>query len=210
VLAAAALWFEEHYGHLALRVGGEWPVWARVLLALLFSDFLAWFHHLLRHRIPLFWAFHQVHHSQRDMNYFTDFRLHPLDLIIANLIVLLPQLLLQVDAPTIVLLGILLQWHTVLYHCNLRTNYGPLRYLLVTPQSHRVHHSQQPEHCDRNYGVIFSIWDRIFGTQHGDAQVYPATGVDTAFPVESSLGEVLSLRALGRQMLFPFRRRPPP
>lgn len=50
--------------------------------------------------------------------------------------------------------------------------------MVVTPQFHRVHHSIEPEHQDRNFGVVLSVWDRIFGTMHRDYDVYPATGVE--------------------------------
>jgi 4-hydroxyproline epimerase len=59
------------------------------------------------------------------------------------------------------------------YHANLRTDLGWLRHLLVTPQSHRRHHSPRPEHRDRNFGGTFSFWDRLFGTAALDARVYP-------------------------------------
>jgi sterol desaturase/sphingolipid hydroxylase (fatty acid hydroxylase superfamily) len=205
-ITAVTSGFERHLGHLAFHVGEQWPVWLRVLVALLFGDFLAWFHHLVRHKIGAFWEFHKVHHSQRDMNYFTDFRMHPIDYVIANLIVIVPQLMLQVDVPTIVLIGILVQWHTMTYHSNLRWNYGPLRFVLVTPQSHRVHHSCQPEHHDRNFGVIFSIWDHLFGTQYRYYDCYPDTGVEARFPNERSFRDVLLLRPLWQQMIHPFRQ----
>lgn len=203
-IAAVAEFYRQHLGALSLHLGEGWPLWLRVLVAWLFSDLLGWFHHFVRHKVGAFWLFHQVHHSQRQLNYFTDFRMHPVDFVIANLIVIVPQLMVQVDAPTIVLIGILVQWHTMIYHSNLRSNYGPLRFLLVTPQSHRIHHSRLARHHDRNFGVVLSVWDRLFGTQYRDCNEYPETGVDAAFPAERSFAEVLRLKALLRQFLYPF------
>ncbi len=205
-IVAATTWIQEHLAFMALSLGEGWPVWLKVLTALLIGDFLAWFHHLVRHKVSSFWEFHKLHHSQRQMNYFTEFRVHPIDYIIATLIIIVPQSLLQVDAPTIMLVGIIVQWHTMIYHSNLRTNYGPLRYVLVTPQSHRVHHSTEPEHFDSNFGVIFSIWDHLFGTQHRDYDTYPKTGVENEFPDERRFCDVLMLRSLFLQMIHPFIR----
>lgn len=198
--------YAAHFDYLTWRPGQNWPVAVRVILALLISDLLAWFHHYVRHRVQPFWEFHKLHHSQTYLNFFTDFRVHPVDYVIANLIIVIPQLLVQVDTPTIILLGIAIQWHTTLYHCSIRTNYGPLRFLLVNPQSHRVHHSTCPEHHGKNFGVIFSIWDRLLGTQYRDENVYPVSGVEPEFPVERSLAEVVSMRPLYRQLIYPFSR----
>jgi len=206
LIFTAADWFQKHASHLAIPLGEGWPVWAKVLLAVLITDFLAWFHHLVRHKVPMFWEFHKIHHSQHHMNPLTDFRVHPVDYLIATMILIVPHLILQVDAPTIVLVGIVIQWHTMLYHSNLRTTYGPLRFILVSPQSHRIHHSHEREHFDSNFGVIFSIWDRLFGTQVWDTKVYPGTGVEESFPRERSMREVLMLKAWWHQMLQPFRQ----
>lgn len=205
-ITAVTIWYQEHLDFLSWQVGEEWPLALRVLVALMLGDFLAWFHHLVRHKVPAFWEFHKVHHSQQQMNYFTDLRMHPVDYVIATLIVIVPQLMLQVDAPTIVMVGVLVQWHTMIYHSNLRTNYGPLRFILVTPQSHRVHHSREPQHFDSNFGVIFSIWDHLFRTQHRRYDEYPATGVEAEFPSERSFSDILLLRSLWQQMLYPIRR----
>lgn len=205
-IVGATAWIQEHLDFMTINLGDDWPIAAKVLLALLIGDFFAWFHHLVRHKIGSFWEFHKLHHSQRQMNYFTEFRVHPMDYIIATLIIIVPQSLLQVDAPTIVLVGIIVQWHTMIYHSNLRTNYGPLRYVLVTPQSHRVHHSSDPEHFDSNFGVIFSIWDHMFGTQHRNYDVYPKTGGEDSFPDERKFSDVLTLKALFQQILHPFVR----
>ena len=205
ITAVAAL-YQQHLDFLTLHIGEGWPLWLRVLVAWLFSDLLAWFHHFVRHHIGAFWLFHKVHHSQRQLNYFSDFRMHPVDFVIANLIIILPQLMVQVDAPTIVLIGILVQWHTMIYHSNLRSNYGLLRFLLVTPQSHRIHHSRLARHHDRNFGVILSVWDHLFGTQYRNYGEYPETGVEAEFPVERSVADVVRLKPLMQQFVTPFQQ----
>lgn len=182
------------------------PVWLRLALGIVVGDFLAWLHHLIRHKVRAFWLFHEVHHAQRHMNQWTNERVHLVDGLVAMAIQALPLLVLGVPSLDAGAYVVAAAWYTRLYHGNVRSNFGLLRYLLVTPQSHRLHHSRQPEHEDQNFGVIFSVWDRLFGTLNRDAAVYPETGVaDPRFPVERGYADVLGLRALLRQQVHPFR-----
>jgi sterol desaturase/sphingolipid hydroxylase (fatty acid hydroxylase superfamily) len=158
---------------------------ARFAIGITFSDFLAWLQHWVKHKVPLFWYFHQVHHSQRELNLFTDFRFHFFEYLVSRLIVLVPLVSLGISTPHIVAYAIFATWITRFYHANIKTNLGIMRYIFVTPQSHRVHHSIEVRHQDKNFGVIFSFWDRIFGTQVEDYCVYPKTGInDPSFPIE--------------------------
>ena len=155
------------------------PVAAQIVIVILVSDFTLWCAHYLRHKISLIWEFHQVHHSQEQLNAFTTARIHPGDFIAIALVRFLPFALLdlRVAVPAFVAWTVISKAYEVFTHSNVRTNLGPLRYVLVTPQSHRIHHSSLPEHQDKNFGTIFSIWDFMFGTQVLDFDVYPTTGV---------------------------------
>jgi sterol desaturase/sphingolipid hydroxylase (fatty acid hydroxylase superfamily) len=168
-------WLDET---LTIRALASWSPAARVTVGVVVGDFVAWFHHWLRHKVPLFWRFHAVHHSQREMNVFTDQRYHPLEYLVTSSVRALPMFMLGASVPTVVGVSLATEMLTKFYHGNVRTNFGPLRYLLVTPQSHRIHHSIELQHRDTNYGVIFSLWDRLFGTQHPSSDVYPETGVE--------------------------------
>jgi sterol desaturase/sphingolipid hydroxylase (fatty acid hydroxylase superfamily) len=112
-----------------------------------------------------------------------------------------------VDPPQIVWFALVARWYTRFYHGNIRTNLGPLRYVLVTPQSHRIHHSIEPRHRDTNFGALFSIWDQMFGTQYRRYDEYPETGIeDDAFPHEAS-GDLRSLLVTPFvQMAYPLRK----
>jgi sterol desaturase/sphingolipid hydroxylase (fatty acid hydroxylase superfamily) len=135
----------------------------------------------------------RVHHSQKELNFFTDFRYHVVEYVVRHTFLVIPFLVLAVEAPTIILFAIFQRWYTRVYHGNIRTNLGPLRYLLVTPQSHRVHHSIEGRHRDRNFGSLFSIWDRLFGTQYRRYDEYPDTGIeDAAFPSKEAAGSGIS------------------
>lgn len=179
-----------HYlGFLTLEPARAWPVPVRVALALLWGDFLFWAIHYVRHKVPFLWHFHAVHHSQRSLNFFTEYRVHPLDDVFAVVLGVLPVLI--VDLSDVVVAAIIWtrHWHTRLYHANIRTDFGPLRYVLVTPQSHRVHHSIEGRHQDTNFGLTFSIGDHLFGTQYRGYDEYPETGVADA-PLPTFLSQL--------------------
>ncbi len=160
---------------IASLAGLPWGV--RLVLGLLLGDLVFYVSHVLRHKIPLLWRFHAVHHSQRQLNFFTEYRVHPFDDVFLFALTFIPLLMLGhtvVTATAIVWLG---HWHTRICHANIRTNFGPLRFLLVTPQSHRVHHSREAHHLDRNFGLTFCLWDRLFGTHYPGETEYPETGI---------------------------------
>jgi sterol desaturase/sphingolipid hydroxylase (fatty acid hydroxylase superfamily) len=161
---------------------------------------------VIRHRVPVLWWFHTVHHGQRELNQWTNDRIHPMDYVVGALIRFVPVTLIGVSAHAIVGYAVVTAWYTRLYHANIRSNFGLLRFVLVTPQSHRVHHSLRPEHQDTNFGVLFSVWDHLFGTQCRDYDVYPETGVaDPTFPQERGWAGTLGLRAFVAQQLYPLR-----
>jgi sterol desaturase/sphingolipid hydroxylase (fatty acid hydroxylase superfamily) len=201
------LFYDKHLTFLTITNIEHWPMAARFVIGVLFADFLGWFHHIVRHKVKMLWYFHTIHHSQREMNYFSDLRAHAAEHLIANLITFIPLCAIQIDTPALLWWGIIVQWHTLVYHSNIRTNYGVLRYILVTPQSHRVHHSADPAHYDKNFGVIFSLWDHLFGTQWRNYNDYPETGVNELdFPMEHSRNPIQIAVTFFAQLIYPFRR----
>lgn len=203
--AALRALYRAYFGFLTIHSSAAMPAWARFCLAVLLIDFLAYVHHWVRHKVGIFWLFHTVHHSQRELNLFTDMRYHIVEYVIAHTVRFVPLLALNLNPPEI--LGYLLahQWYTRFCHGNIRTNLGPLRFILVTPQSHRVHHSPHRRHWDVNFGVIFSVWDRLFGTHYRNDREYPRTGIpDHDFPVEESAGLAALFWTPIRQHIYPF------
>jgi len=181
------------------------PTWLRLCIAVLIIDFLRYAYHLVQHKVPWFWQFHAVHHSQRHLNLFTDFRYHPFDYVVRETVFFVPMLLLGIPWPGIVWLRLLLLWHARFYHGNIRWNLGFLRYIIVTPQSHRVHHSVEDAHQDRNFGAFLSVWDWLFGTQYHSGDDYPQTGIaDAEFPHEVSAAGLNLIITPLRQLLYPF------
>jgi sterol desaturase/sphingolipid hydroxylase (fatty acid hydroxylase superfamily) len=209
MVALVLNWLRNLYDHylfsMTIRPAEDWPVAAKIVALVVVNDFLDWFHHLVRHKVWFFWQFHAVHHSQVNMNMFSDDRRHPMDDIIANLVVCIPMFMLSIDVPMAMYLVLILKWYPKSYHANIRSDLGLLRYVLVSPQHHRIHHSASPEHRDTNFGVIFSWWDRMFGTLYRNHEEYPVTGIgDAAFPLERSVRGFAVLKNYVDQLKYPF------
>jgi sterol desaturase/sphingolipid hydroxylase (fatty acid hydroxylase superfamily) len=204
--AGLSSFYENRLGFLKVGAIADLPTPVQIALVIAGSDFLAWLHHLVRHKVSVLWQFHKVHHSAREMNYLTDIRIHPIDFLTAKTIEFIPFYSLSLDmaVPTFIVWEIFRTWLTRFYHANIRTDFGWLRHVLVTPQSHRIHHSRNPHHYDHNFGVTFSIWDFIFGTQYKNFDEYPDTGVEDGFPVEGRLTLKSLLLTPIRQLIHPF------
>jgi sterol desaturase/sphingolipid hydroxylase (fatty acid hydroxylase superfamily) len=194
-------------GGFVLPVLASLPVFAKVGISFLIFDFLQWFHHWVRHRVPALWYFHVIHHSQRELNLFTDLRVHFAEYLAAQVITFVPMFMLGLSPFAIVGTVLVVNWYTRLIHANVRLNFGPLKHLLVSPQYHRIHHSIEAQHQDRNFGVIFTIWDRLFGTLYPHYDEYPGTGVaGVEFAPAAGIAPAAWARDLARQNLYPFRQ----
>ncbi len=201
---------ENNAGWLVVDSTDVLPIWLMGLIGLAIGDFFTWFVHLLKHKVPLFWRFHMVHHSQPRMSMFTANRTHPVDALIDVFVKLVPAFILfpsfAQHVGAVFVFGFFAAWTERFQHTNVRTNLGPLRWIFVTPQSHRIHHSTEPEHWNSNYAAVFA-WDRLFGTQHADVTTYPTTGInDPYFPEPKRLSVSEFARSFVGQMLFPFDR----
>ena len=199
---------DKHLSILHIDLIASLPVSMQVVTVIVISDFLGWFDHWVRHKIPFLWEFHKIHHSPRELNFFTNQRAHPMDKI-AIVTVTIPFLLLDLDIAVTTFIGWTLfkEIHLYMIHGNIRTNFGPLRYILTTPQSHRIHHSIEPEHRDMNFAVHFVIWDFLFGTQWTKWDEYADTGIeDGDFPLEATRRIPDLLTTMYRQFIHPFKK----
>lgn len=145
----------------------DWPAWAEFLVVLLLLDWLIWFQHVITHRIPLLWRLHRVHHADRDMDVTTAIRFHPIEIALSMLLKIGAVYLLGPSALAVLVFEILLNGCALFNHSNLAI--PPrlerwLRLVLVTPDMHRVHHSDIRAEHDTNFGFSISLWDRIFRT----------------------------------------------
>jgi sterol desaturase/sphingolipid hydroxylase (fatty acid hydroxylase superfamily) len=196
--------YDAHLHFLTIGLVADLPTAARLAVSILVIDCLGWCHHYIRHRVPVIWRLHAIHHSQEQLNLFSPFRIHPLDYVVSVSLVSLPMFVTGSSTSEAFAFSFFSVLHAMLTHANVRWRLGPLRYILVTPQSHRIHHSTLPEHYGRNLGVIFSIWDRLFGTAY-DGDEYPAVGVrDPAFPRDRDKSRGL-LRTVALQWAYPLQ-----
>ena len=181
--------FEAHREFLNIGAIAAWPVWVRLIAALLLSELILWFNHFVRHKIHILWLFHAVHHSQKEINAFTDDRDHVVDAILESLFTFLPFFLFQLpNIFAVTVIGLYLPIHNRFIHSNLRMNLGWLGWFITSPQFHRVHHSAETEHLDKNFGVRLSLFDYLFGTACRSTDVYPQTGIaDSQFPTEDNV-----------------------
>jgi sterol desaturase/sphingolipid hydroxylase (fatty acid hydroxylase superfamily) len=208
VAGTIKLVYDRITGGYVLSFAESWHPAVIILVALLVTDLLFYFKHWLHHVNKNFlWHFHAIHHSQREMNALTDRRQHFLEHVFTQTIVFLPLIAMGLKPYVITAVGAALWWQTLLIHGNIRTNFGPLRWIIVSPQFHRVHHSIEVQHWDKNYGAWFTVWDWMFGTIYPKFDEYPATGVkDVYFPPPKSFKPHAWAADFGRQMWHPFSR----
>ena len=149
------------------------PVWLSVLIAFLILDFAIWLQHLLSHRISIFWKLHKVHHVDRDIDVSTALRFHPLEILLSLVYKIVWVLVFGAPAFAVFLFEVILNAAALFNHANVRLPQkvdGIMRLLVVTPDMHRVHHSNRPRETHSNFGFNLSIWDRMFHTYVAEPQ----------------------------------------
>ncbi len=147
------------------RVDG--PAWFEILLAAALLDLLIYLQHVAFHKVPLLWRLHRVHHADPDIDVTTGARFHTFEIILSQLIKMAAIALLGAPVLAVVLFEVLLNGTAMFNHGNIALPPRLDRYLrwfLVTPDMHRVHHSVHHDETDSNYGFNLPWWDRIFAT----------------------------------------------
>ncbi len=143
------------------------PLSLAVLVNLLLRGLLSFLTHFLMHKVPVLWRIHRVHHLDTEMDVSTTVRFHPIEFII-NLCIGIPFVVIFGLSPWMLVLYELVDVCVTLWsHSNLRLPAGVdrvLRYLIVTPNLHRIHHSAWQPETDSNFSAVFPIWDIVFGT----------------------------------------------
>ena len=139
------------------------PIWVLWILTFVMIDFVFYFYHRISHRVNFLWVIHMSHHSSEEMNFAVSFRqawFGPVSKI--PFFMTLP--LLGFDPTIIAVAGVISTLWGIVGHTQIIGNLGPLEWIFNTPSHHRVHHGANPQYIDKNYGNLFIIWDRIFGT----------------------------------------------
>lgn len=145
----------------------ELPYGVKILATVIFMDFVLYVWHLLNHEMPFLWRFHRVHHSDLNMDVSTATRFHVGELAISVVIKISVIFFLGADFSGILIFESLTVAATQFHHSSLKVPEwleSLLWVLFVPPSMHRIHHSVKIKERNSNYGVIFSLWDRILGT----------------------------------------------
>ena len=127
----------------------------------------AYLPHVLLHKIPIFWRFHAVHHSDKMVDVTTSFRQHPFETVFRISFHITGMIILGIPLAVLLTYLIVSAIHAQIEHANIHINKKWdrfLQYIIVTPNMHKVHHSKYEKETDSNYSNILSIWDRLFGT----------------------------------------------
>jgi len=163
-LAGVAYWAHTNqlglYQHISLMVG------LKCILGFILFDLAVWCQHVAMHRLPLLWRFHRVHHSDPDFDVFTALRFHPGEILVSLAWKALIIIALGVPAWVALSYEIALNLNAMFNHSNLnlpRRLDQFLRWLIVTPDMHRVHHSVHADETDRNFGFCLPWWDHLSG-----------------------------------------------
>lgn len=143
------------------------PHWAAVVLAVIVLDFAIYLQHVMFHAVPVLWRVHRVHHADPDFDLTTGARFHPIEIVLSMLIKFAAIAVLGPPAIAVLVFEILLNAGALFNHANVKLPErldAALRWLVVTPDMHRIHHSQWRAEADSNYGFNLSWWDRLLGT----------------------------------------------
>lgn len=168
------------------------PFWGQVAVYVVAADFLYYWAHRMFHGRSL-WKFHAIHHSATEVDWTTEYRFHPVNIMLQPAPVAVLMLTLGIS-PAV--LAFLIPFDVVTgawVHSNLNWTLGPLRYVVATPVFHRWHHTSPAEGGEKNFAPTFALWDWLFGTFYMPEGKLPQVfGVDDAtFPTEGYLAQLI-------------------
>lgn len=158
------------------------------IIALFVFDFIAYWFHRLSHEINFLWAAHIVHHQSEELNFTTVFRVS-FFAVIFRFSFFVWMAVIGFDALTIASCSVFLGFYQLLTHSRAIGKLGVIEYFFTTPSHHRVHHGINEQYMDHNYGHIFIIWDKLFGTfiEEKEEPIYGITsGFESADPYKAN------------------------
>lgn len=171
----------------------------QLLLCILVADFMQYWTHRAYHEVPFLWRFHAVHHSAKTMDWLAGSRQHVLELIFTRVAVLGPLYVFGFEKSVMDAYIIVVGFQAVFNHANVHLPWGPLKYLVVTPDFHHWHHSSDKVALDKNYAAHYAFLDYLFGTAVKTTQKFPDQyGVVGDYMPDGFV----------KQQLFPFRKQP--
>ena len=152
------------------------PIWVGVPLAVLALDLAIYLQHVLFHAVPTLWRLHRMHHADLELDVTTGARFHPIEILLSMGIKLGVVAALGAPAVAVLAFEVLLNATSMFNHSNVRMPAWldrVLRWIVVTPDMHRVHHSIAARETNSNFGFNLPWWDRLFGTYRDQ----PAAGM---------------------------------
>ncbi len=163
--------------------------------AFLLAELCGYAAHRAAHQVPLLWRFHKVHHSITEMDWLASAHLHPLDSVWTRSCVVLPLFALGFSRATFGGFLVFTTFQAIFVHANVRFRFGPLKWVVATPEFHHWHHSNMPEAYNTNFAGEFPWVDALFGTLYLPKGRVPAKyGIDEQQPA-----------GYLRQLAWPFR-----
>ncbi|MEM1114199.1 MAG: sterol desaturase family protein [Pseudomonadota bacterium] len=185
-----------------LLARAEFGFFASLVTTVLALELAAYFAHRLMHQVPLLWRFHRVHHSDPVVDFTTTLRNHPLEVLTTAAVATPVTALLGPSLAILIIYQMARSAVVILAHSNIYLPYRldrMLRHVIITPDYHRLHHAQDRQFTDSNYGVFLTLFDRVFGT----ASDKPFDDVG-ALPVGLDYGREMSDSKLGTLLAMPF------
>lgn len=180
------------------------PLWLTILLSVLILDILIYWQHRLFHQVPMLWRLHKVHHADSHIDASTGLRFHPFEIVLSILIKLIAVTALGAPAIAVLIFEIALNGFALFNHANIRLPKKleqVLRFVVITQQLHRIHHSQRPDETNSNFGFSVIWWDKLFASYKPHASEDDATlkvGLNQ-YPASKKNASVLTL------LLMPFK-----
>jgi sterol desaturase/sphingolipid hydroxylase (fatty acid hydroxylase superfamily) len=181
------------------------PFWIAVPVAVVAMDGVIWLQHVMVHAVPALWRLHQVHHVDLDYDVTTGARFHPIEIALSMLIKFATITVLGPPVLAVVIFEVLLNATAMFNHGNIRLPLGVdrvLRWFVVTPDMHRVHHSVENDESNSNFGFNLPWWDRLFGTYRAQ----PRAGHESMTIGIRNLRDPREVTRLDGMLMLPLRR----
>ncbi|MDJ1160185.1 sterol desaturase family protein [Chelatococcus sp. SYSU_G07232] len=197
VALAAEVW------SLGLFNATDWPAWLEFVLAVLVLDLAIYAQHVAFHHIPVLWRLHRMHHADTVIDVTTGGRFHPIEILLSLGIKAAVIIALGASPGAVLTFEVLLNATSMFNHANIRMPArldAILRWIVVTPDMHRVHHSTDRPETDSNFGFNLPWWDRLFGTYRAQPKA-GHDGMTLGLPIFRERRE----RWLDRLLTQPFR-----
>jgi len=179
------------------------PYALSVVFSVMLMDMVIYLQHVMVHAIPALWRLHRVHHADLDYDVTTGARFHPIEILLSMVIKIGTIMVLGPPLVAVVIFEVTLNATAMFNHSNVRLPLGldsALRWFLVTPDMHRVHHSVEDDETNSNFGFSLPWWDRLFGTYRDQ----PRAGHEGMTIGIHKLRDVRQVQWLPGMLILPF------